>query len=30
MDTSAIEKAKEYFGEIVEEQLKRVEALKQA
>jgi len=30
MDTSVIEKAKEYFGEIVEEQLKRVEALKQA
>ena len=30
MDNSAIEKAKEYFGEIVEEQLKRVEALKQA
>lgn len=30
MDTSAIEKAKEYFGKIVEEQLERVEALKQA
>jgi isocitrate dehydrogenase (NAD+) len=30
MDNSAIENAKEYFGKIVEEQLKRVEALKQA
>jgi isocitrate dehydrogenase (NAD+) len=30
MDTSAIEKAKEHFGKIVEEQLERVEALKQA
>jgi len=29
MDTSTIEKAKEYFGQIVEEQLERVEALKQ-
>ena len=29
MDNTAIEKAKEYFGQIVEEQLKRVEALKQ-
>jgi len=30
MDTSAIERAKEYFGQIVEEQLKRVEELKKA
>ncbi len=30
MDSAAIEKAKEYFGQIVEEQLKRVEALKKA
>ena len=30
MDTTAIEKAKEHFGKIVEEQLERVEALKQA
>ena len=30
MDYSAIEKAKEYFGQIVEEQLKRVEDIKQA
>ncbi len=30
MDNSAIEKAKEYFGQIVEEQLNRVEALKKA
>ncbi len=29
MDMTAIEKAKEYFGQIVEEQLKRVEELKQ-
>ena len=30
MGNSAIDKAKEYFGQIVEEQLKRVEALKKA
>ena len=30
MDYTAIEKAKEYFGQIVEEQLKRVEELKNA
>ena len=30
MDSAAIEKAKEYFGQIVEEQLNRVEALKEA
>jgi isocitrate dehydrogenase (NAD+) len=30
MDSAAIEKAKEYFGQIVEEQLKRVETLKEA
>ena len=30
MDNSAIEKAREYFGQIVEEQLKRVEELKKA
>jgi isocitrate dehydrogenase (NAD+) len=30
MDSAAIEKAKEYFGQIVEEQLKRVEVLKEA
>jgi len=30
MDSAAIEKAKEYFGQIVEEQLKRVEELKKA
>ena len=30
MDYSAIEKAKEYFGQIVSEQLKRVEEMKQA
>jgi len=30
MDYTAVEKAKEYFGQIVEEQLKRVEELKNA
>jgi len=30
MDKAAIEKAKEYFGQIVEEQLERVEGLKKA
>jgi isocitrate dehydrogenase (NAD+) len=30
MDSAVIEKAKEYFGQIVEEQLKRVEILKEA
>jgi isocitrate dehydrogenase (NAD+) len=30
MDTAAIEKAKEYFGQIVTDQLKRVEELKKA
>ncbi len=30
MDSAIIEKAKEYFGQIVEEQLKRVEVLKEA
>ncbi|MFP4083001.1 MAG: isocitrate/isopropylmalate family dehydrogenase [Candidatus Aminicenantes bacterium] len=30
MDYSAVEKAKEYFGQVVEEQLKRVEELKKA
>lgn len=30
MDSAVIEKAKEYFGQIVEEQLNRVEALKEA
>ena len=30
MGNSAVDKAKEYFGQLVEEQLNRVEAMKKA